>query len=149
MAILGGGNPWLGLWFAWFMYLGNVPDWGCYFTMAQGPAHVPASSHLDCAHEPRRGIFDWLIGRADFVVEQSYEVRLMRDWCGMWMRGLVWLGPAGLGLRAGGFDATMALGGGLMPIACESPDAAVCPALEFAHAKTNKIFCRQDGRVVL
>ena len=23
------GNGWLGLWFAWFMYLGNVPDWGC------------------------------------------------------------------------------------------------------------------------
>ena len=110
---LGGGNGWLG---CWFMYLGNVPDWGCYFTMAHGPDRVPETSHLDCAHEPRRGLFDWLIGKSDFVVDQAYEVRLMRDWCGMWMRGLVWLGPAGLGVRAAGFDSTLALGGGLMPV---------------------------------
>jgi hypothetical protein len=116
ISVLGGGNGWLGCWFAWFMYLGNVPDWGCYFTMAQGPDHVPATSHLDCAHEPRRGLFDWLIGKSDFIIDQSYEVRLMRDWCGMWMRGLVWLGPAGLGVRAAGFDSTLAIGGGLMPV---------------------------------
>ena len=60
-----------------------------------------------------------------------------RFWCGMWMRGLVWLGPAGLGLRAGGFDATMALGGGLMPIACESHHAAACAALESARSRSD------------
>lgn len=103
-----------GVWFAWFMYLGNVPDWGCYFTMADGPGGP--HGHEDCAHEQRRGMFDWLIGKADFMADQSYEVRLMRDWCGMWMRGLVWLGPAGLGVRAAGFDYTLAIGGSLMPL---------------------------------
>ena len=76
-----------GVWFAWFMYLGNVPDWGCYFTMADGPGGP--HGHEDCAHEQRRGMFDWLIGKADFMADQSYEVRLMRDWCGMWMRGVL------------------------------------------------------------
>ena len=96
------------------MYLGNVPDWGCYFTMADGPGGP--HGHEDCAHEQRRGMFDWLIGKADFMADQSYEVRLMRDWCGMWMRGLVWLGPAGLGVKAAGFDSTLAIGGSLFPL---------------------------------
>ena len=34
----------------------------------------------------------------------------------MWLRGLVWLGPAGLGAMAAGWGRTLALAGGLMPL---------------------------------
>lgn len=108
------GNAWLGVWFAWFMYLGNVPDWGCYYGMAQGPEHLPTGAHSDCANEARQGMFDWLIGRASSSA--AYEARLMRDFCGMWLRGLVWIGPAGLGIWAAGFGSTVAIGGGMMPV---------------------------------
>ena len=108
------GNAWLGVWFAWFMYLGNVPDWGCYYGMAQGPEHLPTGAHSDCANEARQGMFDWLIGRASS--RAAYEARLMRDFCGMWLRGLVWIGPAGLGIWAAGFGSTVAIGGGMMPV---------------------------------
>ena len=108
------GNTWLGVWFAWFMYLGNVPDWGCYYGMAQGPEHLPTGTHSDCANEARQGMFDWMIGQASSTA--TYEARLMRDFCGMWLRGLVWIGPAGLGVWAAGFGVTTAIGGGLMPV---------------------------------
>jgi hypothetical protein len=112
-ALLGGlsGSPWLGLWHSWFMYLGTVPDWGCYFTMAQ-PVHEPAGSHHDCNGEPRRGMFDWLVGKVDRIEAAPAAVRLMRDWCGLWLRGLVWLGPAGLGAMVAGWGPAIALGGG-------------------------------------
>ena len=108
------GNGWLGVWFAWFMYLGNVPDWGCYYGMAQGPEHLPAGAHTDCANEARQGMFDWLVGGASGSA--AYEARLMRDFCGLWLRGLVWIAPAGLGVWAAGFGSTVAIGGGLMPV---------------------------------
>jgi hypothetical protein len=36
--------------------------------------------------------------------------------CDMWSYDTVWLGPAGLGVRAAGFDSTLAIGGSLMPV---------------------------------
>ena len=62
----------------------------------------PPNSHGDCAGldgspaaggKDRRGMYDWLLGTA--VASWPHARRLRRDWAGMFLRGLNWLGPPG------------------------------------------------------
>lgn len=95
--------------------------WGCYFNMSHGPP-PPPNSHGDCAGldgspaaggKDRRGMYDWLLGTA--VATWPHARRLRRDWAGMWLRGLNWLGPPGLATAVGGYGTAVIACGACLP----------------------------------
>ena len=101
MAVLA-GNGWLGLWYGFFMLIGGLPGWGGY-------------EQSDVAAAEGDGMLGWLVG-PETTAPTPTEVAA-RQWCWLWARGLVWLGPAGAGLRRAGFSSTGLLAGGLLPAA--------------------------------
>ena len=127
VTVLSGGNISLGLIFFFWMWWAEMLGWGCYFDMAHG-APPPPNGHGDCAgldgtpsagtlpdgsFKDRRGMYDWLLGTA--VASWPHARRLRRDWAGMWLRGLNWLGPPGLATAAAGYGTAVIACGACLP----------------------------------
>ena len=111
------GCPELGAAFALLMYFGNLPGWGCYFSMAHGLPELPPG-HGDCADDGARyGMFDWALGRPTFeatahgAAAWEHSRLYARDWAAMSMRGIVWLGPPGILLLSADFGPLFLLSG--------------------------------------
>ncbi len=58
-------------------------------------------------------MYDWLLGTA--VATWPHARRLRRDWAGMWLRGLNWLGPPGLATAVGGYGTAVIACGACLP----------------------------------
>jgi hypothetical protein len=127
VTFVSGGNLALGVIYFFWMWWAEMLGWGCYYNMAHGPP-PPPNSHGDCAgldgtpaagtlpdghYKDRRGMYDWLLGTA--VASWPHARRLRRDWAGMWLRGLNWLGPPGLATAAAGYGTAVIAAGACLP----------------------------------
>lgn len=112
VTLLSGGNLGLGFVFFFWMWWAEMLGWGCYFGMAHGAQPKPGT-HGDCAGLDRHGMYDWLLGTT--VATWPHARRLRRDWVGMWLRGLNWLGPPGLATAAAGYSTSVIACGAMLP----------------------------------
>ena len=113
VTVLSGGNLPLGLVYFFWMWWAEMLGWGCYFGMAHGSQPKPGT-HGDCAGLDRHGMYDWLLGTT--VAAWPHARRLRRDWVGMWLRGLNWLGPPGLATAAAGYGTAVIACGACLPV---------------------------------
>lgn len=82
----------------WSLFIG----WGSYMNVG--------SSETDT--NSRSGIFDWLLGRQE--EHWDYTQRVLREYSGMSLRGLIWTAPQGYALQQLGFGWQYSLSGSLM-----------------------------------
>ncbi|XP_035657998.1 uncharacterized protein LOC118403395 [Branchiostoma floridae] len=83
-------------------WLGLYVGWGTYMSLGEDTA----------GYNSRSGVFDWALGRQ--MQNWSYPRRVVRDYAGMSLRGLIWTTPQGYVLYHLGLGWCPSLSGALM-----------------------------------